>query len=113
MKKDIVSIIINLIVLAFLFATFFLQYEYLFVTRIVLIVFAIVYLVINIKKEYFSANKIVFILFSVVSIIALVVSISFDNTSASGVTNDRNFFIPFYVFILIVIMYKDLYAKNK
>ena len=113
MKKNIVSVVFNLIVLLFLFATFFLQFEYLFVTRILLIVFTIVFLVIEIKKEYFSANKMVFILVSVASIIALVVSVYFDNASASGVTNDRNYFIPFYVFVLIVIMYKDLYDKNK
>lgn len=113
MKKDNVSIIFNLIVLLFLFATFFLQYESLFVTRIVSIVFTIVFLVIEIKKEFFLANKMLFIIFSVVSIIALIVSILFDNTSANSVINDRVFFIPVYVFILIVIMYKDLYDKNK
>ena len=91
MKKINVSIILNLTVLLFLFATFFLQYEYLFVTRIVLIVFTIVYLVIEIKKEYFLANKMMFIIFSVVSIIALIVSILFDNTSANSVTNKRFF----------------------
>ena len=113
MKKINVSIILNLIVLIFLFATFFLQYEHLFVTRIVLIVFAIVYSVIEIKKEYFSANKMIFILFSVVSIITLIVSVSFDNTSANGLINYREFFIPLYVFVLIAIMYKDLYDENK
>lgn len=112
MKKINVSIILNLIALLLLFATFFLQYEYLFVTRIVLIVFTIVFLVIEIKKEYFSANKMIFIIFSVVSIIALIVSILFDNNSANSVTNGA-FFIPVYVFILIGSMYKDLYDKNK
>lgn len=113
MKKNIVSLFFNLIVLLFLFATFFLlPYDYLFVTRIVLIVFTIVFFIIEMKKEYFSANKMVFILVSVVSIIALIISISFDNTSTSSVMNNREFFIPFYVFILIVIMYKDLFDKN-
>ena len=112
MKKINVSIILNLIALLFLFATFFLQYEYLFVTRIVLIVFAIVYLVIEIKKEYFSANKMIFIIFSVVSIIALVVSILFD-TSANSLINNKVFLIPVFIFILIATMYKDLYDKNK
>ena len=113
MKKINASIILNLIVILLLFATFLLQYEYLIVTRIVSIIFTIVFLVIEIKKEYFSANKMMFIIFSVVSIIALIVSILFDNTSVNSVTNNRGFFIPVYVFVLIVIMYKDLYDKNK
>ena len=37
MKRNNVSIILNLMVILFLFATFFLQFEYLYVTRIVLI----------------------------------------------------------------------------
>ena len=68
---------------------------------------------IEIKKECFSANKMMFIIFSVISIIALIISILFDNTSANSVINNRVFFIPIFVFILIVIMYKDLYDKNK
>ena len=116
MKKNnvsIFSIILNLIFLIFLFATFFLQYEYLFVTRIVSIVFATVYLVIEIKKEYFSENKMLFTIISVVSIIILIISILFDNISANSATNYRVFFIPVYVFILIGIMYNDIYDKNK
>ena len=113
MKRNNVSIILNLIVILFLFATFFLQFEYLYVTRIVLIFFTIVFLVIEIKKEYFSSNKMMFIIFCVISIIALIVSILFDNTSANSMTNNRVFFIPVYVFILIGIMYKDLYDKKK
>ena len=116
MKKNnvsIFSITLNLIVLLFLFSTFFLQYEDLLVTRIVLIVFATVYLVIEIKKEYFSESKMIFIIFSVVSLIALVVSILIDNISANSLTNERVFLIPVYVFILIGIMYKNLYDKNK
>lgn len=113
MKKLNVSIVLNLIVLLFLFGTFFLQYEYLFVTRIVLIVFAIVYLVIEIQKKYFGANKMIFVIFSVVSIVALLVSILMDNASANSVTNGRVLFIPVYVFILILSMFKDLYDNNK
>ena len=67
---------------------------------------------IEIKKEYFSSNKMMFIIFCVISIIALIVSILFDNTSANSMTNNRVFFIPVYVFILIGIMYKDLYDKK-
>ncbi|MEK5068649.1 hypothetical protein [Sporosarcina sp. FSL K6-1508] len=113
MKKINFPIIFVLIVLLYLFVTFFLQYEYLFVTRMVLVIFTIVFFVIEIKKEYFLANKMIFIIFSVVSIIALIVSVLFDNTSANSLTNNRAFLIPVYVFVLIVIMYKDLYDKNK
>jgi len=111
MKKNNLSIIVNLLGLLFLFATFFLHFEYLIVTRIVLIVFTILYLMIEIKKEYFLANKMIFIIFSVVSMIALVVSILYD-TSVNNL-NNKVFLIPVYVYILIVIMYKDLYDKNK
>lgn len=113
MKKINVSIILNILVLVFLFATFVLQYEFLFVTRIVTIVFSTVYLVIEIKKEYFSANKMLFIIFSVVSITALIVSILFDNSSANSLTNNSDYLIPVFAFTLIVIMYKDLYDKDK
>lgn len=98
--------------LLFLFATFFLQFEYLFVTRIVLIVFTIVYIVIEIKKEYFSANKMIFITFSVVSMIALVVSILFD-TSVNSLINNKVFLILVFIFILIGIKHRDLYDNNK
>lgn len=96
----------------FLLATFYLQYDYLFVTRIVSIVFAIGCLVIEIKKEYFSSNKMVVIIFSVISIVALIVSVVFDNTSVNGLTNERVFLIPVFAFILIVIMYKDLFDEK-
>lgn len=116
MKKNnvsIFSIILNLLFLLFVFASFFLQYESLFVTRIVAIVFAVVYLVIEIKKEYFSEKKMMFIIFSVLSLAALIVSILVDNISANSVTNERAFLIPVFVYLLIVSMYKDLYDKNK
>ncbi|WP_438298395.1 hypothetical protein [Sporosarcina sp. FA15] len=113
MKKINFPIIFNLIVLLYLFATFFLQYEFLFITRIVLIVFTIVFLVIQIKKEYFLVNKMIFIIFSVIIIIALIVSILFDNTSENSLTNNRFFLIPVFVFTLVGIMYKDLYDNNK
>ena len=112
MKRSYGSIIINLLLILFLLATFYRQYEYLFVTRIVSIVFGIVYLVIEIKKEYFSSNKMMVIIFSVISIVALIVSVVFDNTSVNGLTNERVFFIPVYAFILIVIMYKDLFDEK-
>lgn len=113
MKKINLSLVFNLTALLFLFATFFLQYEYLFVTRIVLIVFTIVYLGIELKKECFISNKRMFIIFNVVSMIALIVSVLLDNASETLPTNERNFFIPVYVFILVVVMYKDLYDENK
>jgi len=111
MKKISGSTIINLMAILFLFATFFLQYEHLFVTRIVLTVFSIVYLVIEINKEYFSRNKMRFIFISVVILISLILSILFD-TSANNLTNNRVFLIPVFVFTLFVIMYKDLYDVN-
>ena len=111
MKKINLLIIVDLMGLLFLFATFFLQFEYLFVTRIVLIVFTIVYLVIEIKKEYFLANKMIFIIFSVVSMIALVVSILYD-TSVSDLNNEV-FLILVFIFILIGTKHRDLYDNNK
>lgn len=113
MKKVNVSIILNLIFFLFLFATFFLQYEFLFVTRVVLIFFTTVFLVIEIKQEYLLLNKMMFIIFSVISMIALIVSVLLDNASENLLTNEKNLFIPVYAFILIVILYKDLYDKDK
>jgi len=112
MKKINVSIIINLLFLLFLFANFILQYDHLLVTRITSLVFAIVYLVIEVKKEYFPKDKMMFIIFSVVSIMAIIVSVLFDHATANSVTNNKVFLIPVYVFVLIVIMYKDLYDKK-
>lgn len=68
---------------------------------------------IEIKKEYFLENKMIFIIFSVVIIFALLVSILFDNTFANSLPNYKFFLIPVFVFTLVVIMYKDLYDKNK
>ena len=56
-KVSIISIILSLAFIIFMFSTFYFQYEFLFVTRIVAIAFALTYLVIEIKKEYFSAKK--------------------------------------------------------
>jgi hypothetical protein len=109
---SIYSITLNLIFIFFIFATFYFQYEYLFVTRIITVVFAIVYLVIEIKKEYFSENKMLFIIFSVVSILALIIGIVFDNTTTNSVAIERVFLAPIFVFVLIRIMYNDLYDKN-
>ena len=53
-----------------------------------------------------------FIIFSVVSIITLVVSILVDHTTANSVTNERDFLIPVYAYILIVMMYRDFYPKK-
>lgn len=53
MKKNISSIIVILALIGLLVATFFLQHEYLFLTRIASLIFAIVYLVIEVKQEYF------------------------------------------------------------
>ncbi|MBO1911717.1 hypothetical protein J4G37_43890, partial [Microvirga sp. 3-52] len=75
-KVSITSIILCVAFIIFMFSTFYLQYEFLFVTRIVSIAFALGYLVIEIKKEYFSENKMMFIIFSAVSLIALIVSIA-------------------------------------
>ena len=112
MKRSISSIIVILAFISFLVATFFFQYEYLFLTRIVSLIFAIVYLVIEVKHEYFSSNKPLFILFSVISLLAITVSILLDETSGTAVFNVRSFMTLIFVFSLLVISYKDLYDKN-
>ncbi|QUW23172.1 hypothetical protein JSQ81_06310 [Sporosarcina sp. Marseille-Q4063] len=112
MKKINFSMVLNLMFILLIFASFYFQYEYLFVTRIVVIVFATVYFMIEIKKAYFSKNKTMFIMFSVISLIALIVSIIVDNTLTDGFTSDRIILIPVFVFILIGSMYKDLYDKT-
>ncbi len=112
MKKNISSIIVILALIGFLVATFFLQYEFLFLTRIASLIFAIIYLVIEVKQEYFLGNKPLFILFSVISILAITVCIILDETSATDGFNARSFMSLVFVYILLVISYKDLYNKN-
>lgn len=112
MKKNISSIIVILALIGFLVATFFLQYEFLFSTRIASLIFALVYLVSEVKQEYFSTNKPLFILFSVISMLAITVCIILDETSATDGFNARSFMILVFVFILLVVSYKDLYTKK-
>ncbi|ALS79158.1 hypothetical protein ACQKDD_00160 [Planococcus kocurii] len=112
MKKDIFSIIVILAFIGFLVATFFLQYEYFFLTRFVSLIFAVVYLVIELKKEYFSSHKPLYILFSVVSMLALTVSILLDKTFGTDEFNARIFYCLIFMFCLLVISYRDLYEKN-
>lgn len=112
MKKNISSIIVILAFIGFLVATFFLQYEYLFLTRIVSLIFAIIYLVIELKQEYFSSNKPLFILFSGVSMLALTVSIMLDETLGTAEFNARSFLSLIFMFSLLVISYRDLYEKK-
>ncbi|BAK15301.1 hypothetical protein SSIL_0878 [Solibacillus silvestris StLB046] len=57
MKKINIFIILNVIFFIFLLATFYWQYEQLFVTRIILTIFALIYLLFEIKKEYILKNK--------------------------------------------------------
>ncbi|ANU27055.1 hypothetical protein I858_008635 [Planococcus versutus] len=111
-KKDIFSIIVILAFIGFLVATFFLQYEYFFLTRFVSLIFAVVYLVIELKKEYFSSHKPLYILFSVVSMLALTVSILLDKTFGTDEFNARIFYCLIFMFCLLVISYRDLYEKN-
>lgn len=113
MKKINISAILTLAFLAFLVTTFFLQYEYLFITRSILIIFTIIFLLIEIKKDYFSKNKAIYIIFSVVGIIALIASILIDDSSMDTIISNRDYLIPIFVFIFIVTVYKDLYEKNK
>lgn len=101
-----------LALIGFLVATFFLQYEYLFLARIVSLIFAIVYLLIEVKQEYFSSHKPLFILFSVVSMLALTISILVDETFGTDEFNARVFLSLIFMFILLVISYRDLYEKN-
>ncbi|MDN3439451.1 hypothetical protein QMA04_15275 [Planococcus sp. APC 3900] len=112
MKKNISTIIVILALIGFLVATFFLQYEVLFLTRIASLIFTIVYLIIEVKQEYFSTRKPLFILFGVISILAIAVCIILDETSATDGFNARSFMLLVFVFILLVISYKDLYNKN-
>ena len=113
MKKIDISIIFNIMMLIFLLATFYWQYEYLLVTRIILIVFTLFHLLFEVKKDYFSRRKTIFIIFSVISIIALIISILIDNSSPNNVINNRDYLIPVFVIILIASMYKELYDKNR
>jgi|SRR5690606_37333291 len=113
MKKNISSIIVILALIGLLVATFFLQYEFLFLTRIVSLIFAIVYLVIEVKQEYFSKRKPLFILFSVISMLVIAVGIIVDETSATDGFHARSFMLLVFVFILLVVSYKDLYNKNE
>lgn len=114
MKIDKSFIASNFIGFLCLVTTFFLHYEYLFITRIVLIIFTMIGLMISIKKEFFSVNKKIFVLLSVVIMLAIIASILFDNTLPNSGNSDRDFLIPVFAFTLIVTMYKDLYdEKNK
>lgn len=113
MKIDKSFIAFSLIGFLCFITTFFLQYEYLFVTRIVLIIFTATGLMISIKKEFFSINKKIFVLLSVVIMLAIIASILFDNTLLNSGNSDRDFLIPVFAFTLIVTMYKDLYDEKK
>lgn len=113
MKKINISIILNIIMIIFLLATFYWQYEQLFVTRITLIIFALIYLLFEIKKRYISRNKTIFIIFSTISLISVIISIIVDNYSVNDVTSNRDYLIPVFIFSLIAIMYKDLYPKKQ
>ncbi|MGD7043063.1 hypothetical protein [Jeotgalibacillus proteolyticus] len=111
--QKIFSMLFSVLALLFLVGTFLFQYEYLFVTRISLIVFTTLYLVIEIKKDYFTENKMTFVFIGIFSILSVAVSIIADISLEKNVWNNRVFFIPLYVFILVVIMYKDLYDKKR
>lgn len=112
MIKKNFSILLKLAVLLFLFATFFLQYEFLFATRIVSVVFILTVLATEIKKDYFAAHKVAFILLNAVIMFALIGSILFDNSTVNTPANSRDFLIPVFVYILMVIEYRDLYKKT-
>ena len=101
-----------LALIGLLVATFFLQYEYLFLTRIASLIFAIVYLIIEVKHRYFSTKKPLFILFGVISVLAITGCIILDENSATDGFNARSFMLLVFVFILLVVSYKDLYNKN-
>lgn len=112
MKINFVSITLNIGVLLFISATFFLPYESLFFTRIAVIVFSIIYLIIEVKKGYFTSKKKIFLIFSVMSMLAIIVSISIDYISMEGTLHYRIFLTPVYIFILIMLMHKDLEEEN-
>ena len=112
-RVSIFSVTLNLLTLIFLLATFFLQYEYLFITRIVSIVFGIVYLVIELNKAFFSEKKLMFNILTVVIIVALIVSLIIDDSSANGLLKENAFLIPIYIFALLRMHYNELYDKSK
>ncbi len=113
MKKFNISVILGVIFLIFLLATFYWRYEHLFVTRITLIIFALIYLLFEIVKEYILRNKTIFIIFSAISLITVMISIIVDNSSLNNAINNRDYLIPVFTFILIATMYKDLYTENQ
>lgn len=106
------SILLTTITLLFLTGTFFMQYEFLFITRLVLLLFTIQYIVIEVKKAYFAANRKAFILISSLSILLVTASIFVDASLEQNILNYQVFLIPVFVFILIVISYKDLYGAS-
>jgi len=112
MKKINIPIILNVAALIFIMATFYWGFEQLFMTRLVLIFFALVCLLFEIKKDNISRNKMLFIIFSVVSLIAIVISILADNSSLNHAINNTDYLIPLFMYVLIVIMYKELYTES-
>lgn len=113
MKKFNFTIIINLFMISFLCATFYLQYNHLFVTRVFLIVFAIVYLVIEIGKKHFLLKKITYMILGGISVITIFMSVLYDANPRNSLTNERIYFIPVYLLILFCIQYKELYGQEE
>ena len=113
MKNINISIILNIAALLFILTTFYWEFGQLLMTRLVLIFFALVYLLFEIKKDYISRNKSLFIIFSVVSLITLMISILLDNSSLNNAINNRDYLIPLFTYVLIVIMYKELYTESE
>lgn len=113
MKNINISIILNIAALLFILTTFYWEFGQLLMTRLVLIFFALVYLLFEIKKDYISRNKSLFIIFSVVSLITLMISILIDNSSLNNAINNRDYLIPLFTYVLIVIMYKELYTESE
>lgn len=113
MKKINLSVILDVIFLIFLLATFYWQYEHLFVTKITIIILVLIHLLFEIKKEYISINKTIFIIFSAISLITLMISIIVDNSSLNNAINNGTYLLLGYIFILIANMYIDLYIGNQ
>lgn len=107
------SILLSTIMLLFLTGTFVMHYESLFTTRLVLLLFTILYIAIEVKQDYFASNRKAFIMLSVLSILLVTASILVDASLEKSILNYKVFLIPVFVFILIMISYKDLYDTTK
>ncbi|MBO1910836.1 hypothetical protein J4G37_39340, partial [Microvirga sp. 3-52] len=65
------------------------------------------------NKAYFSKKKRMFNTLTVVMIIASIVSLIIDDSSANGLLSEKAFLIPIFILVLIRSHYNELYDKSK